>query len=299
MRRSLSLVPVLLAATVCVAAAISPVLAAGTPAGTVISNTASATYTDANGNALSAVSNTVTTTVSQVAALTVDPNNALGADPGDVLYYAHVVTNGGNEADTIDVTVASSQGWTVALFHDVNGDGAFDGGDIPLADSDGDLVPDTGSLPADGPFNILVQVTVPVGTADGTVDVTTVTGTSTFNTGVSDTATDTTTVAAPALTILKSVSPAGPQPPGTVLTYTMVVTNGGTGAASAVVLTDPRPANTAYVLGSITQDAASRTDGTLDDNADFNGTTLGAVTVNIGTLAAGASTTITFQVSIN
>ena len=98
---------------------------------------------------------------------------------------------------------------------------------------------------------------------------------------------------------MKSVLPAGPQSPGTILTYTMVVTNSGTGAASGVVLTDPEPANTTYVANSITQDAASRTDGTGDDNADFGGTTAGAVTVDIGTLAAGASTTITFQVSID
>ena len=296
MKRILSL---LAAALVLGGAAALPVLAVGTPAGTVISNQASVAYTDANGNNLSALSNTVTTTVSQVASLTVDPNNSQGADPGDILYYAHLVTNGSNGSDTIDLTAVSSQGWALAFFHDVNGDGNFDGGDVPLTDTDGDLVPDTGVLAADGPYRILIRVTVPAATADGTVDVTTVTGTSSFNTGVTDTATDTTTVAAPALTILKSVSPAGPQPPGTVLTYTMVVTNGGTGAASGVVLTDPRPANTTYVAGSITQDAASRTDVNLDDNADFGFTTPNAVTVNIGGLGATASTTITFQVSIN
>ena len=296
MKRILSL---LAAALVLGGAATLPVLAVGTPAGTVISNQASVAYTDANGNNLSALSNTVTTTVSQVASLTVDPNNSQGADPGDILYYAHLVTNGSNGNDTIDLTAVSSQGWALAFFHDVNGDGNFDGGDVALTDTDGDLVPDTGVLAADGPYRILIRVTVPAATADGTVDVTTVTGTSSFNTGVTDTATDTTTVAAPALTILKSVSPAGPQPPGTVLTYTMVVTNGGTGAASGVVFTDPRPANTTYVAGSITQDAATRTDVNLDDNADFGFTTPNAITVNIGSLGATASTTITFQVSIN
>jgi len=296
MKRILTLLAALL---VLAGAATLPVLAVGTPAGTVISNQASVAYQDANGNALSALSNTVTTTVSQVASLTVDPNNSQGADPGDVLYYAHLVTNGSNGNDVVDLTAVSSQGWSLAFFHDVNGNGAFDGGDVALTDTDGDLVPDTGVMGADGTYRILIRVTVPAATADGTVDVTTVTGTSSFNTGVTDTATDTTTVAAPALTILKSVSPAGPQPPGTVLTYTMVVTNGGTGAASGVVLTDPRPANTAYVGSSITQDAASRTDGTGDDNADFGFTTPNAVTVSVGNLAAGASTTITFQVSIN
>jgi uncharacterized repeat protein (TIGR01451 family) len=295
-RVSFALALLAVAAVVAVAAG-SPALAAGTRAGTTISNTASISYQDANGNPLSAVSNTVTTTVSQVASVTVDPNNSQGADPGDALYYAHLVTNGGNGDDTIDLTVASSQGWAVVLYADVNNNGTYEPGtDTVLVDTDGDTVPDTGLLTDDGQFRILVSVTVPAGTPDGTVDVTTVTGTSTFNTGVFDVATDTTTIAAPTVSILKSVSPAGPQAPGTVLTYTMVVTNGGTGAASSVVLTDPVPTDTTYVAGSITQDAASRTDATGDDNADSDGTT---VTVSIGTLAAGASTTITFQASID
>ena len=101
MKRILSL---LAAALVLGGAAALPVLAVGTPAGTVISNQASVAYTDANGNNLSALSNTVTTTVSQGASLTVDPNNSQGADPGDILYYAHLVTNGSNGSDTIDLT---------------------------------------------------------------------------------------------------------------------------------------------------------------------------------------------------
>ncbi len=79
----------------------------------------------------------------------------------------------------------------------------------------------------------------------------------------------------------------------------MVVTNGGTGTATNVVLSDAIPTNTTYVAGSITQDAAAKTDIVDGDNADHNGTTAGAVTVTIGSLASSASTTITFQVTIN
>jgi uncharacterized repeat protein (TIGR01451 family) len=85
-----------------------------------------------------------------------------------------------------------------------------------------------------------------------------------------------------------------------VLTYTVVVTNNGTGAANNVVLTDPIPANTTYQAGTITYNAAARTDGGGDDNADYNATNPGQVTVDIGSLAAaGGTATVTFQVRID
>ena len=46
------------------------------------------------------------------------------------------------------------------------------------------------------------------------------------------------------------MAPGGNQPPGATLTYTVLVTNNGTGSASAVVVNDPIPANTTYVGGS-------------------------------------------------
>lgn len=289
------------ATLLCLVALVStvPALALGTPAGTNITNTATVKYKDVNGNNLTATSNTVSTIVSQVAAVDISPNNSATASPGDVVSYPHTITNNGNGSDTIDLSFVSSQGWTVQVFADTNGNGVVDVGESLLTDTDSDSTPDTGSLAANGTFKIVVRVTVPGGAADATVDMTTLTATSSFNTSVSDTATDTTTVSAPTLTVVKSVSPTGNQPPGTVLTYSMLVTNGGSGAASAVVLTDAIPTNTTYVPGSITQDTVSKTDGVDGDNADQNGTTPGAVTVTIGTLASSASTTITFQVTIN
>ncbi len=275
--------------------------AAGTPAGTVISNQATVTYEDANANSLTQLSNVVTTTVSQVAAVVVAPDNSSAADPGDVVAYAHQVTNNGNGPDTIDLTASSSQGWTVALYLDVNGDGLFDPGDTLLADSDGDGTPDTGSLAADASVDVIVTVTVPAGAANGVSDVTTVTGAASFDNGATtDSALDTTTVTSPALAVVKSVSPAGDQPPGTVLTYTIVMSNNGSATANNVVMTDPIPPNTTYVAGSITVDGAARTDAADADSADYNVTNAGQVTVNVGALAAGgASSTVTFSVRID
>jgi uncharacterized repeat protein (TIGR01451 family) len=282
----------LVAATI-VAAAValsSPALALGTSAGTVISNQATVTYEDANGNPLTALSNVVQTTVSQVAAVDVAPDNSGSGDPGDAIVYAHTLTNNGNEDDTFDLTAVSANGWTTVIFVDVNTNGQYDAGTDTL-------ITDTGLVAENGTFDFWVEVTIPAGAPDGASDVTTVTGTSQFDTNVSDTATDTTNVTSPAIAVVKSVAPAGSQPPGTTLTYTVQVTNNGASDASNVVLTDPVPANTTYVANSITRDAIPLTDLPDGDSGTSDGTT---VTVDIGTLSGGGgTTTITFQVVIN
>lgn len=281
-----------LALVLAVAAVATPAFAQSTPAGTVISNQASVSYQDTTGNTLTALSNIVTTTVAQVASLTVTPDNTDSGNPGDTLYYAHQVQNTGNDTDTIDLTAVSSLGWTTAIYEDVNGNGAYDAGiDTPATD--------TGALAPLGTFDIIVAVTIPAGTPGATVDTTTVTGTSTNDNTVSDSATDQSTVISPAINVVKSVAPVGDQPPGTVLTYTIVIDNSGNAVATNVVMTDPIPGFTTYQAGTITQDAAARTDAGGDDNADYNVTTGGAITVDVGNLAVGASTTITFQVQID
>jgi uncharacterized repeat protein (TIGR01451 family) len=270
----------------------TPAHALGTSAGTDITNQATVTFEDANGNPLTATSNVVTTTVSQVAGVAVDPDNTGSGNPGDTVVYAHTLTNNGNEDDTFDLTASSASGWTTVVFLDTNGNGQYDAGPDTV-------ISDSGLVLENGTFDFWVAVTIPAGTADNASDVTTVTATSQFDAGVSDTATDTTNVTSPALTVTKSVAPLGPQPPGATLTYTIVVSNGGGADASNVVLTDPIPTNTTYVAGSITQDGGARTDAADGDNADHDDTNPGQVTVNIGTLASGGSTTVEFQVTID
>jgi len=286
LQRSLGIVATLAAAALLA----SPAFALGTTAGTDITNQATVTYEDANGNSLTALSNVVTTTVSQVAAVDVSPDNGGSGDPGDTLVYAHTLTNNGNADDTFDLTAVSANGWTTVVFVDTNANGQYDAGTDTV-------IADTGVVLENGTFDFWVAVTIPPGASNGASDVTTVTGTSQFDTNVNDIATDTTNVTSPDVAVVKSVSPTGSQPPGTTLTYTIQITNNGSADASNVVMTDPVPTNTTYVANSITQDAAPRTDLPDFDNATSDGST---VTVNVGTLAAsGGTTTITFRVTID
>lgn len=275
--------------------------AVGTPAGVSITNQATVSFTDANGNPLQSLSNVVTTVVSQVGGLTVDPDRASTASPGDVVTYAHVVTNTGNGNDTIELSLVDSNGWAATLYRDVNGNQTYEPGvDTLLSDTNGSGGVDTGVLAHDAQLAILVRLTVPAGVANAVVDSLVVTGRSVFDGTRNDTAVDTTTIAAPVLSVVKSVLPAGAQPPGTVLTYTITVTNNGNGVAQNAVLTDPAPTNTTYVAGSITYNGAGRTDSADGDNADFGISNANTVTVQVGSLAAGGgSATVTFQVSID
>ncbi|PSB03485.1 hypothetical protein [Merismopedia glauca] len=92
----------------------SPVLAL-TAAGTNISNTATATYEDPDGNPIDATSNTVDIKVAEVAGITVTANGTIEAtlaqaggsagplqgngviDTGDVVYFDYKITNTGND----------------------------------------------------------------------------------------------------------------------------------------------------------------------------------------------------------
>ena len=142
----------------------------------------------------------------------------------------------------------------------------------------------------------------------GTLDTPTIAGSHTLTTTASNgvqTGSDTNgvvNVAPASLTLTKTVDNATPVPTDTI-TYTLVVTNtSGTVAASSVVIVDPVPAYTTYVGSSVTDSGG---DGTIDFSIDgstygtADDTTARYVRVTYATLAAGASRTITFQVTID
>jgi len=273
---------------------------AGVAAGTSISNVASVLYSSTSGGPLlPAVSSTpgdITVAAKPYVTLS-NTSLALTGQPGDTLLYRFSVTNGGNSNDVFDFTTSSTQGFTNQIWLDANNNGiAGDDGDVLLTDTDGDGKVDTGSIPAGTVAHIIVAVVVTPGTVDMTVDATTVTIASSVDPTVTGTVTLTTTVHGPVLSIVKSVSPAGAQPPGTVLTYTVVVTNNGHGTATALQIVDMIPTNTTYQAGTIKVNGIARTDAIDGDGARFEG---GAIQVRFTAMGPGSSNTFTFDVKID
>jgi hypothetical protein len=138
-----------------------PVLAAGTAAGTSISNTAAATYdddTNPNNGTFNSTSNTVTITVAPVAGLTATPAGITDVDggaieAGDELKYTFEVSNVGNIATGIVLPTPTVQNFTVTSM-----EYSTDGGATWLPASSGTTVP---SVAADGSILVRVNGTVP------------------------------------------------------------------------------------------------------------------------------------------
>ena len=104
---------------------------------------------------------------------------------GTDVSYALTVKNWQTVADSFDITYASSQGWTVYLYDSLAN---------PLVDSDGDTVPDTGTVAAGSTVSIEVRVSIPASPI-GFQDITTVTATSFLNSAAFDSCIVTTDVA--------------------------------------------------------------------------------------------------------
>src|SRR5687768_1915279 len=106
-------------------------------AGVVISNTAEATYTDAEGTGFRTVSPTVTVMVSTVAAVTVTPDEtepSANVSPGERATRLFRVCNTGNTPDFYTVVSAevSAPAALVSLHFDTDGSGALDSNDRPV-----------------------------------------------------------------------------------------------------------------------------------------------------------------------
>ncbi|MEO8999382.1 MAG: hypothetical protein ABI283_09175 [Rhodanobacter sp.] len=89
---------------------------------------------------------------------------------------------------------------------------------------------------------------------------------------------------------------------GSRVRYTLIVTaNGGSAIGRNLVVTNPMPAHTTYVPGSLTLDSASLGDSSTDNDAgDFNVTASNAIAVRLGNVPGTASPhVITFEVTIN
>jgi large repetitive protein len=261
--------------------------AAGTPAGTVITNRAYGGYSDANGNVIADVDNPATriqsdlvsTTVSQVYGLDIQSTQSLDLPRNQSVTYAVTVENTGNGTDTIDLSqVTTGSGYTVNVYEDTDMDGTHDAGEPAWNTAK--------SLAADAVYYLTVVVADANGT-QGEQYATTVTATSEGSGAATGDVVLTSTVQAALMTA--SLSPdAVAKDPGDVITYTVAYGNSNDGdseTAYGASVALPVPANCVWV-------------GNVTLNGVGTGTGEG-VDVSVGNVAAGGSGTITYQVRLN
>jgi uncharacterized repeat protein (TIGR01451 family) len=210
---------------------------------------------------------------------------ALAADrttaaPGDTVTYTVTVVNVGT-AGASDVTV--SDALPIATYY---GFGACSGGCTNAA---GTLTWNVGSLAAGA--SATYTFTMLAGSAGLPAGVTVIPDTaSAAATGVGAVTSGTVNVTLdgnPILALAKSASPASGLAPGDTVTYTLVVSNTGSAAASDVVVGDPIPSNASFA-GNIAATAGS---GAFDAVGN-------KVVFTVGSLASGASATLTFDATV-
>lgn len=304
-------------------------LNSGTPSGSAVSNQASITYTSGAFNpTIQTNGDTFLVSTAATIDLSSTATNATG-NPSDKIVYPFTATNNGNANDIIELTVASTSGWTWAIWADADGNGIpGTGGDYLLTDTDGDGKVDTNSLALNGgSIALLAVATIPPGTANGTTDTLTISGVSHHDPTKTDSLTFTTTVKAPVLSMTKTlvnvVQPAGITPPtcvptnpsnpanppncmfypGTVVTYQVTATNNGNGNATDFVITDLVPLNTTYKTGTIRTGSnvgtlVGRTDAADGDGGTFDSGSDAVISGPVPALGPTGTWVLEFQVTI-
>lgn len=274
--------------TACLFALPMAAQAAAPAAGTNITNTASATYTDAGATTRNVNSNTVVTVVVQVAALSMTANGAKSVSAGSTATYAHTLTNTGNGPDTFVLSSANGGGFSatnVQFFVDANGDGVADNA-TPISL--------TGVLAAGATFKFVAVVSTPGAAAGGTSNAAVITATSLVNASVIGSNTDTTTIGVGSGMDLTNNAP-GAGAPGA-----------GPGVETLPVVTNVASANTTtrYTLylnnagnASDTFNLAASTDSTFGNVTLPAGSVVvfkdaGGNTITSATVAAGGNTQV-------
>ncbi len=300
--------------------------AAGTRAGSTISNTASASF-DTGGGTTTVDSNRVDLLVDEMLDVTVDSGNPADVPTtpgatGQVLTFA--VTNNGNGVEAFGLSTVANAGGdnydpVVTQIYLDNGDGIFDAGTDTLYTTGAN----DPSLDPDQSITVFVLATTPGTVVDGNRGIVSLVAAAKTGTGdpgdsfagqgegggdavVGSTGADgqdagVFTVSAATVTLVKSAAVTNAlgtiDPiPGATITYTIVASVAGSGSVSGLAITDNIPADTAYVPGSITLGGSALSDAADADAGDYNGT---RISVALGTVAGGQTRTVTFQTKID
>ena len=251
----------------------------GTAAASSITNTTtiSSTTPDSNpGNNASSATASVATSADLALTKSDAPDPVLAGN--NITYTINLKNNGPSDATAVSLTDAIPANTTFVSF-------AAPAGWLSTTPAVGATGPVTATnttliATSSATFTLVVQVTA--GTPVGT----TITNTATAASGTPDsnpannTATATTAVAAPVsdLSITKTASPGSPYLVNTDVSFTIVVANAGPNAAASVSMVDTLPATMTFVSATPGQGTCSGTS---------------TVTCSLGTIASGASATVT------
>ncbi|PGT61686.1 hypothetical protein COD86_02090 [Bacillus cereus] len=205
---------------------------------------------------------------------------------GDIITYTITVPNNGNiSATNVSITDPIPTG-TTFIPNSVTVNGTAQSGvtptNIPL-----------GTIPAGQTTTVTFRVQVTSLPTNGTItNEANVTYTSQPN--PTEPPTTTTTTPPPTTTSVRTaiVNPTKTASPqiadiGDIITYTITLPNTGNIPATNVIVTDPIPAGTTFVPNSVT------INGTVQPGVNPSGG------IQVGTIAAGSTSTVTFQVQVN
>lgn len=309
--------------------------AAGTPAGTLIGNTATLRYSTPGHPEGTASASAPVVTVAKVLSVVVtwqDAAPVTGASPDAGRPLAFVVTNTGNGPEPYRLSRIDTVGGDAfdpqpaaagALWLESGAQAGFQASG-PNADTPYSAGVDDPALPADGSRTVYVLSDFPAGLATAAQGRTTLVAAATtpgaaaaapgallgtfggvqtvVGASAQGAATGIYLVGGVALGLAKSIAAVRDPKGGTrvmsgsVLTYRIVLTVTGSGVAEGVALSDPLPAGLAYVPGSLVVGGTRRSDAADADGAQAVANT---VTADFGDLAAPAQRVIEFQATVN
>lgn len=304
----------------------SAAMAAGVDAGTLIVNTATATY-QSGADTRSVDSNTVTVRVDEVLNVAVASNDAVAVDLGNnKTALSFTITNLGNGPEAFALSADAHRtgnpfdATVLGIAFDTNGNGTFDDGIDGFATGD---TRSTASIAADQTARVFVIVNAPAGTVDNQLSTLRLTATAATGSGTpgkafagqgfggGDAVVGATKATAYAdgqlkahvatVSLVKTVTIVDPfggsQPvPGAIATFSIVASTVGSGSVVALTIADPIPTGTTYRAGSLRLDAATLTDAA---DADAGRVSASGISVAVGSLATGVSRTVKFSVTIN
>lgn len=306
----------------------SPAAATGVKAGTLIRNTASASFDTGTGATTTISSNTVEFRVDEVldvavAARDAGDANAQAGAAGQVRTFT--VTNAGNGAEAFRLVATGAVGGNgfdplvTSVVVDSNGNGAYEPGVDLVVAADGSIA----ALDPDTSVTVFVISTIPQTAQDGKRGAESLSALSLTGSGAAGTvfsgqgsgggdaivgATHATALAAggfvltrATVTLTKSATVLDPfggarAMPGSVVTYKLDARVAGTGSVAGLHVTDAIPAGTHYRPGTLLLDGAALTDAADGDAGAASQT---GIDTDLGLVAAGAAHLVQFTVLID